>query len=212
MAAEQGRIFNPAAGAPGYQDFRQTMFGSLAVDQVAPRYYELARAGLVFTAVHAATGVTAATSFPTTAPNYVLNNVNTNGGLLVPLRVSFILISGTAAVGASILVGTTPSALATQLSADGTAVVHKSTRDAGQTPTAYLSIGSNTVVAPAYDVYGFQNPAVTVGGGITAELNGTHIVKPTFALAVDIVSGAGTSNKWGLCVTYAMIPNTTAMP
>jgi len=213
--ADQGRIQELGAGAyPGYSDHRQTTLNSLAVDSVAPRYFELARAGLIFCAQHTiATAITPVQTYPTTTGNVVLNNVNTNGGLLVPLKIAATVGSGTAAVGASLLVGVTPSALATQLTADGTGVVHKSLRDAGKTPTAYMDFGK-TVVAPVYSTLGANLTAAstTPGGGAVHDCEGVYIVKPTFALVVDVLSGAGTSAKWNISIIYAMIPNVSNLP
>lgn len=212
--ADQGRIFNLGATAPGYQDHRQTMLGQLSVAEVEPKYYELARAGLIFGITHTvATAIVPLQVFPTTTAGFVVNNVSTDGSLLVPLKIGISVGSGTAGAGASLGVGVTPSALATQLTADGAGVVHKSLRDAGKVPTAYMDF-AKAVVAPVYSIIGVCNHAAvaTVGGGGLFDCDGLFVVKPTFALAGFILSGAGTSAAYCISVTYAMIPNTTALP
>lgn len=185
--------------------------GALRVSDATPRYYEWARKGWLFGFNHTiATAITPVQVFPTTTGNLVLNNADTTGCCVVPLLVSVMNGSGTNGIGFSLLAGVTPSALATQLVADGSGVVHKNLRDNANTPTAYADF-NKTVVAPVYNVIASSAMAAAAvpGGGVTADCMGMFVIKPTFAFVLDVLSGAGTSAKFNVNVIYARVPTLT---
>lgn len=205
----KGQVGNPPGiqGSGSNLALRQTHQGSLVTSHYEPDYYELARNGQIFTVTTTvAVAVAPLQVVPTTTAAFVLNNVDTSTSakVLVPLTVSCYLGSGTADTGMSLFAQCTSTALATQLTANGTGVVMSNTRGSG-TSIAYAD-SSKTVAGGWVCLGSIANAASTTPGvGITVDCKGLFIIKPTFALGLHVLSGAGTSAKFSYSVTWAEV-------
>lgn len=193
-------------------DILQTNLGSTRVGQTEPDYFEMARRGWLFGVHHTvATAIAPVQVISTTTAPFVLNNVDTSGNVIVPLLVGVMLGSGTAGLGLTLCAGVTNGAVTTQLSADGTGVVHKCLRDQGNTPTAFADFAKTIPAGSVFNnIGGMQNAAAAVvGSGFTVDLRGMYVIKPTYGFCLSILSGAGTSPLFTLSVIYARIPSLT---
>lgn len=191
---------------------RMSELKSLFVDQMAPDYYEMCRNAKIFgVTTTVAVAVVPLQVVPTTTAAFVLNNVSTTNTLVVPLAISVLFASGTAAVGSSIYaqVGSTP--LATQLTADGTGVVKSCLRGGVATGSVCWGDSSKTVAGGWQLIGGINTTAATTPGySVSIPVNGMYVVRPTYALGLHVLSGAGTTAAFSYSVIWAELPGTAS--
>lgn len=190
---------------------QQTPLGSLKFASMEPRYLEMAREGKIFTVtLTVAQAVAPLQVVPTTTAAFVLNHYDTTTTkCLFPIRIAAFLASGTSDIGATLFaqVGSTP--LATQLTANGTGVVMSNTRGGVPASSAYGDT-SKTVAGGWCAIGSFANAAAaTPGCGVVVDVEGMFCVRPTYALGLHVVSGAGTTAKYTFSVTWAELPELT---
>lgn len=182
----------------GDQPLRLTELLSLAMAQVEPEGFEMARAGRRFFGggQQAATGVDPVTAVPTTAAAWVLWNGEPSGGRAYAVeQVTIAQESGTAAVGGCIL-----AALAPPQNADITAATGYTTASASggrQSTKAVWAEGVTLDATPVwFALHGNGNPAVATIGGDTVDVKGRIVIPPGYGLALSYFSAAGTNPKF----------------
>jgi hypothetical protein len=198
-------------GPPTYRgeglDVRQlsSAMGSLLVQQQEPAYTHAAAEGRVFafsTGVIANAAIPVA-DVPTTAAAWALYNTaaSTSKRCLVPFLVTAYQASGTPAVNAALLGGVATVVQGSALTAaSGSAV--KATNGSAKAANAVLATGATLAGAPAWVSLGGNNQSATAGvGGPFGQLSpyGTFVVPAGFAFGMTILSGVGTSAKYGVC-------------
>lgn len=190
------------------QPARATQYGSLATAPVEPALLELTRAGARYGGglQIIANAIASVQAIPTTAPTLVLFNADDKKSLIVD-QLGMFLASGTADQGATLLTAVTPKIAAASIPAamqtgwnignlSGSVKGCKTLWATGVTVPAgsvYMAVQSNT-----------QPAANTVGaGGNPVQLNGGIIVPPGCALALAVLSGAGTTAKYGVMAAWS---------
>lgn len=205
------RRFYPLKGGKGEIEARFTGAESLAVAQTEGPGVEMSRAGRRFyggavgltggdvsgmgqgSAV-AATGRAPVAAMPTTLAAFELWNGEAAGGRsLIIDSITIAQLSGTAAVGAVLLVALTKSTVVAPTAAAGYGSASMS--KGGLTTKAVWADNQTLATQPAWvAVQGTGNPATTTNGGLTCDLTSRPIiVPPGFALAIAVLSGTGTT-------------------
>lgn len=180
-------------------------FGQVLTGDYLPQYAELVTRGNVFTATTAAAGVAPGTAASTTPP-FALWNPPNSGKNLVVLSASCSILSGTLGVGTVFLEycvqATVPSGGAelttyeTRIGGGG--------RASGRVFQASTLGATPTLLRPMCGVYaGSTDP-------VRADLWGSIVVIPGYALALEETGAAGTSPKVFLSMTWAEIASTAA--
>lgn len=178
----------------GDSPLRLTEFQSLAVAQVEPPGFELARAGRMFWGggQQGATGRAPVTAVPTTGAAFLLWNGEPDGGrAIVPVNITLTQVSGTAAIGGAILAALTTTKVAAPTAATGYASASASGR--GSTKAVWADNQTLGATPTWVALVGHGNPATTTEGGITVQLPGGIVVPPGFGLALNHISGTGTT-------------------
>lgn len=185
---------------------------ALLVSGALPHYYELARSGRIYVASAGvvANAVACVADVATTAAQWALYNGNdtgVGGKSLVILAVGAWQASGTPAVNASLMVGVSGAAQAAALTANTGSVV-KSASGSTRTTAAVLAAGATLTSAAAWMNLGGNNQTTSAGVGSafpTFDVAGMFIVPPKFVFGINVLSGVGTSAKYGVSVTYAEV-------
>ena len=187
--------------------------GHALVSQGLPPLAELARNGKIFTKMvgNGATFKAPLTAIPAiaTAATWFLFNDNdaTSKACLIPLRAFAYLASGTVAAGLALAVQI-PKGAQTRFTADYAAVVESSSIGLSTTSGAWLGNAKTMIGAQgAWELFWNGDNAATatiMGGGITVDLLGERIIKPQYGMALEVISGAGTTPLFGVGVTFAV--------
>jgi len=199
--------FQKAANG-GQQPARATQYGSQAVAQVEPSLLELTRAGVRFGGGLSiiANAVAPVQAIPTTTAGILIYNADDVKSLVIDHATMF-LASGTSDIGALLMAAVTGRILETNAPAamtTGWAVGSLS----GSAKTSPVKIGA-AVTIPAGAVWmalaGNAQPVATTAGasGNPAQLNGGLIVPPRCGLALAVLSGAGTTAKYGMSFSWS---------
>jgi len=154
---------------------------------------EFARKGLRFYggAQASATGRAPSATIPTTGATAILWNGNAEHSLIIE-RITMWQLSGTAAVGANILAAITNAAVASPTAAANFASTSAS--KGGRATKCVWGENITLGATPTWGVWqGSGNPATTTNGGITADISGLILIPPGYALALNVLSGTGTS-------------------
>jgi len=180
-----------------------------AVGQVEPAYFELARAGRIYTAQFGVVtnAVASVVDVPTTGAHFALYNGNTaaSGLHLAILGYGVTSASGTVGIGAAIVGGVSGGAQAAALTTTaGNLIVS----DCGSSRTTAATADSTVTLttAPAWGILGTTNTisGVAIGYGMADyNVNGRFIVPATYVFALAVVSPTGTSPKFIASITYA---------
>lgn len=187
--------------------------GGIQADQLLPNCTELARIGKVYGIVHTvATAVPPLQVVPTTTAAFVVNNTDVASGRnMVMLQCGAFLGSGTAGIGTTVMVGVTGAPLATQLTADGTGFTKLFGTGFNQGSVAFGDV-SKGVIAGWVPIASVDNQAGAVPGtGISADLRGMFIVRPTYAFMMHAVAGAGTTAKFCFYAIWLELPITVSI-
>lgn len=191
---------------------RLTGLGSLAVGPVEVAGLELARSSRRFMGgpQAVANGAANATAIPTSQPNLCLFNGEPDGGRTYAIDFAgFYLVSGTPAAGATLFAGLTAGKLATvPSSAAGWTIA--GLNPAARSNARWGALVTLTVngVNPTYTAVlsSFIVAAANVGqGDAPIALPAPILVPPGYACGFDILSGAGTTPKWGLTLGWAEV-------
>lgn len=199
-----------AVGTGSTPIMEQTRLKALRTTFLEQPGFELGRAARSFVAATSAVagGQVPVVAIPTTTAGWVLNNANAagSGKLLHIKQVGLFYASGTAgADGAALLGGITPSALGTQLTANGSNHTTQCTRGYGVV-NHYIDV-SKTV--PSGITWGLLTPSTYVGAatvtGLAMVADVRHlglVVPPQFAFAVSALGDTGTTAKYGIAIFY----------
>jgi len=198
-----------SVNAQGAQkSLRLTQRGSLAVSDVEEYGTDLALSGLRFAAgpANGEGGNAPVVAVPTTAAAFVLWNGEDQGSGLHYIMdlAGVVLISGTPAVGGSLLLALTTDPIAKPTADAGYAVT--SLNRGSRQSKAVIATGVTLAAAPVWTPHSANGNAVTgVGGGAFAELSGRIAIPPQFGLAMTYFSGAGTSPLFGAAFRWSEI-------
>lgn len=188
---------------------RLSGYGSKVVTQFEPPFLELSRRGQVFSI---SGGVVANAAVPvldvgTTAAAYSFWNGEAVGGkVCVPLLITVRSASGTLGLGASLMLGLSPtvqaSAVANSTGVVGPGFIGGST---AVSSNARLATGITLAGSPAWvAVASTQHvAAVSIGAGLNFEPKGLWIVRPQYALGIAILAPTGTTAKFTADVVWA---------
>lgn len=203
------RIFKSPNNTDGVP-FRATPLSSIAVAQTEPPYFELTRSGRRF---HGgvqviAAGIAPVQAIPTTTATLGLfnNDTNNNGMALVVDWLNVFLGSGTAAIGATVMI--------TVAKPTNAPTAHAANYAAG--PLSGSSNGSKALwgtalTLPAGAVWTAvastqQAAGANVGQGDNfIDFGGRVVVPPGFALGIAILSGAGTTPLYGVSSQWSEV-------
>lgn len=195
-----------------------TELQSLLTTRLEPDRLELARQGRYWYGGNMviANGVAPVTAIPTTAGTFLFNG-NTTDSLVLDKIFGPWLGSGTAAAGATLLMGISTSIQAGTLptahltgwgskpAVGGTTRTSKAWWDATSTFTAstmqWVGVKSTQQLAAA-------TPGQ--GDGVSVEMHGSVIVPPGYAVGFAVFSAAGTTPLYGWSCSWAELPITVA--
>jgi hypothetical protein len=183
---------------------------SVAVAQVESENTEMTRAGRRFTGIFSTTGFGTVQAVPTTAATWALYNADANRSYVIDSVTAFFL-SGTAAIGGTLLGIVSPLTATLPTAAAGAAVGTASL--GGLVSKAVLSGGAPgyTIPAPAGMVQWFSLPgqqgqssgvAPGLGGNYIADVRGRVIVPPGKVLGLALVTNVGTSPLFIMGATW----------
>lgn len=202
----------PFGVAYGDRLARATMLGSLAAAQVEPAKAELARSGRRYAGVigNGATFKAPVVAVPTTTATWCLyNGYPDNGDWLFVDSLGFFLASGTVAVGGTLIVAVTNGPVATVPTAYASSVT--GSLNGGATGSGTKALLANAVTIPASSVWhpvigGDWAATTTIGLGLVVQLHGGYAIPPKYGLAIDVLSGAGTTPLFGVSATWDELP------
>ena len=159
-----------------------------------PPLYNKARAGAVFSAVTAATGVAPGTAIGTTAPFTLLNPFGSTVNLVI-LKASMAYVSGTLGSGNVELVVNTNPAAAIVTGTAITPVNHKLGGDAatGRAFTTATLPAAPTALRPFCTLAPILATSVVAPFKVEEDIDGAIIVTPGCAVSFESTAGAGTS-------------------
>ena len=202
-------VFTPQGSAQNVSA-RSDNFGNSGVNQVFGRWTELARNGNLYLATSATTsdaGIAGVVALPSTTSGRVLYNAAAAGSgiVVIPLRVSVAIKSGTQGSGLAILAGLAGGALATPLTANGSAMTCKSTIDGVTADSTTFTDINKTVVQPIYELLSGGGAAVGLGSGFSYDFDGSVMIQPTKVFDVSVLAPTGTSPVFFVSILYAKI-------
>lgn len=185
------------------QDVRLTQQSSLAVDQVSPKYMELARAGKLYGAnPGSANGLVNVAAVPTTAAKWGLYNGSQTKNLVV-IKIAVACTTVTAPVTFSIIAGlpASPQATAETKYANSLALPINT----GQVPAeGYITDAVTLAATPLWQTLAtYEGNSGLLGAGAVAWVDGMYIIPPKFVLGIDVVGSAGTSPLFDADVIWA---------
>lgn len=202
------KMFKVQQGAD--QELRLTSMGSLSVAQAELPMVEAVRTGRFFKGGCGiiANAIAPDTAIPTTSAALALFNGEPDGGRTIFIEaLSFALLSGTAAAGAALFAAVSNGKLATAVSAMATGYgVGPASGLTKHKSAALFGTGITLPASSVWDLIGanFQLAAANVGQGDQPfEIRGGIAIPPGYALGLSVVSGAGTTPKYGIGVRFA---------
>ena len=191
-----------SAGTKGVKS-RTSQFRSEAVYQIEPKYFELARAGVLYGANNgSAVGLGDVEAIPTVTASYGLYN-NHDTKSLVVLRIacmgSTITVSPEFALIAG-LPGTPQNSAETKYANSLALAINGS-----DTPGGYLTDAVTLTSTPLWmTIAKGETASGLLGSSAIAEVEGLFIVKPGFCLGIDILASAGSGTpKWDVDILWA---------
>ncbi len=185
------------------QNVRMTQQQSLAVDQISPRYMELARAGKLYGAnTGAATGLVNVAAIPTVAAKWGLYNGNANKHLAV-IKIAAVCTTITAPVTFALIAGLSPTAQAsaeTKYAASLALPINT-----GQVPAGGYLTDAITLTSTALwqTIATYEGNSGLLGASAIAWVDGMYIVPPKFALGFDVLGSAGTTPLFDVDIIWA---------
>ncbi len=185
------------------QRVRLTQQASLAVDQVSPKYMELARAGKLYGAnPGSAVGLANIAAIPTVAAKWGLYNGSQSKNLVV-IKIAVACTTITAPVTFSIIAGlpATPQAAA-ETKYSGSLSLPINT---GQVPAEGFITDTVTLAAtPLWQTIAtYEGNSGLLGAGAVAWVDGMYIIPPRYVLGIDVVGSAGTTPLFDADVIWA---------
>ena len=188
---------------------RCTAFGSKNVAQLEPRYQEIARLGRMYS-ISTAGGTAKApvASVGTTTAAFALFNGNaaTTRYQIVLIEVAVFIVSGTPALGGSVMMGMSPTVQAAAVSGYSGVVGPKSlSGSTSRTSQAVIGGAITLAGAPVWTQIGNIQAiaAGDVGHGGTYNVDGRVIIPPQFACGFTVMAAAGTTPLYGWAFTFA---------
>lgn len=177
------------------RDLGMSQQQGLYIDQVSPKWMELARAGVLYGANNgSAVGLPNIVAIPTTTATYGLYNSHANKHLVV-LKIAITTTTVQSAATFALIAGlpdTAQSSAETKYPASLALPINTGQSD----PGGYLTDAVTLAATPLWQTLGcYQGQSILLGGGITAWVNGMFVVPPEFCLGIDIVSSAGDGNQ-----------------
>lgn len=184
-------------------------YNGLLVSQQLPSLARLAQSGRIFSISTAAgTAKAPVATVGTTTAAFALWNGNavTTKRCLVLIEVEARLVSGTAPVGSTAMLGLSKTVQSAAVAAYAGVVGPIS--NSGSTSYASLALigGAITLAAaPVWRGVAQTGVALAVGGGMLYKAEGGIIVPPFCCLGATVLSDTGTTPLWGWTFTYAEI-------
>ena len=189
--------------------FRADNFGDQGVNQVLGRYTSLALNGNLYVMSQNSTqaGIAGVVAPPTTTSGFILYNAAaaSTKTVLMPLWVGVTAKSGTIGSGLTIECGLTSGALATPLTANGSNVIIKNMLDGVTADSTTFADINKTVVQASYVNFSSGGAAVGIGSGLSVDVGGMFVIKPTFAFDVSVLGPTGTSPVYFVSIVYAKL-------
>lgn len=180
------------------RDIGMSQYQGLFVDQVMPSWAELARAGKLYGAnTGAALGLPEINVIPTTTATWGLYN-NSATKHLVVLKISAICTTVQGALTFSLIAGlpATPQGTAEVKYANSLALpINTAQADPGGFLTDAVTLAATPIWQTIAVFEGNAATTASLGGGVTAWVNGLYIVPPAFCLGLDVLSSAGDGNQ-----------------
>ena len=188
--------------------------GHLLMAYGMPPLYELARHGKIWTLMvgNGATFKAPLVAIPAiaTAATWLLLNGAAVGSksCLIILKTFAFLTGGTTAAGLALALQV-PKGAQTTFSSSYSGVTESNTIGSTDSSGAYLGNAKTMIGAQAaWDLYWNGDNAATatiLGSGITVNHNGEYIIKPQHGLALEVISGAGTTPLFGVGIQFAKV-------
>ena len=166
----------------------------MLVDQVSPKWMELARAGVLYGANNgSAVGLDNVVAIPTTTASYGLYNGHASKHLVV-LKISAITTTVDSELTFSLIAGlpaTAQAAAETKYANSLALPINTGQAD----PGGYLTDAVTLAATPLWQTLAcFQGQATLLGGSAVAWVNGLFIVPPEFCLGIDILASDHSGN------------------
>jgi hypothetical protein len=185
-------------------------FGSLQVSQLLPSLSRLALAGKLYQVdMSAGTAIAPVVAAPVASPQWGLYNASPNQ-VLIPIKVSVNLESGTAGLGLSIMAAT---ALGPQtvVSADYSGTIKTCLDGSQRTPEMFLT-SNPTLIGGTPAWFAIEGTKVntiatnSVGDTLTAWTEGAYVARPSGGMvAFEVVGETGTTALFDFQCLFAMI-------
>lgn len=216
MGQDSNYLYGSHTNLSRYAEGTQTnvgldVFGGLKTSRHLPSYYELAKAGRIYTAQFGVVtnAVASVVDVPTTGAHFALWNGNTSGqgGLnLAILGWGVASASGTVGIGAFVVGGVSGGVQATVSTTAGNII--KSACGSTRTTAATADSTLTLTTQPAWGILGNVNTVSGVAIGYGANnyaVESMFLVPPAFVFALAVVSPTGTSPAFLASITYAEI-------
>ncbi len=184
---------------------------NLLVAQGMPKYYEAARNGRIFVKSFDDAGTSqaplAATPLIGVNATWTLYNDNSaaSGIYLIPIHISYLLDSGTAAIGNAIAIQV-PKGDQDRVSADASGVLTSCSNGSNAIGSAYLAQGETSIGAQSswitFSSHSDAAGAVHGGAAGSADINGIVVIPPHGAMAIEVFGGVGTTALYNIGVVY----------
>lgn len=185
------------------QNLRMSQQQGLCVDQLSPKYLELARAGKLYGAnTGAATGLVNVAAIPTVAAKWGLYNGNANKNLVV-LKMAAICTTITAPVTFALIAGlpASPQAAAETKYATSLALAINTGQVA---PGGYITDAVTLAATPLWQTVAvYEGNSGLLGAAAIAWVDGMYIIPPRFVLGFDVVGSAGTTPLFDVDIIWA---------
>jgi hypothetical protein len=200
----RGLVQNPTPLPKGGTSPLQLMpSGALHVQTITPPMFEWARAQKLYGAnTGAGTAKAPVTAMPTTTATWALYNGYT-GKYLVVTRIYNWSVSGTLGLGMSLIAGLSTAAQSSAPTAYSSSV-HAALQPGSPTTQGVFANAVTLAGAPVWAVEASRDQvsAVSVGSGLTADVQGKYIIPPSYALGAAVLAPAGTSALFGVGFEY----------
>ncbi len=185
------------------QTVRMTQQQSLAVDQMSPKYMELARAGKLYGAnPGAAVGLPNVGAVPTTTATWGLYNGSQTKNLVV-IKIAVTCTTITAPLTFSIIAGLPSSPQAAAETKYSTSLALPI--NTGQVPAeGYITDAVTLEATPLWQTIAtYEGNSGVLGAGAVAWVDGMYIIPPRYVLGIDVVGSAGTTPLFDADVIWA---------
>jgi len=195
---------------------RVTKRSSLAVESIEADGYDMSRAGkrFCFSGGVVANAQVPVVERPTTTAKYALYNGNGDGGAVYVIDlVAAVMASGTAGLGAGLLIGVTSTVQAEAVSNGTGVVLGNPSGNTVATTNAKFGNAITLAAAPSWICVGSldQAASVSIGSGIVAGpdvLRGMFIVRPRCCLGIVVLAPTGTTAKFTCDVMWHEVAET----